>query len=124
MATSTLTASNFEQTVADNGIVLVDFWAEWCAPCRMFGPIFEASSEANQDIVHGKVDADAEAELFAATGSQAIPTLVAFRDGICVFSQAGALPAPALSQLIEQIRALDMDDVRRQLAEAKGAEVN
>ncbi len=118
MATVELTEQNFESTVLEGGIVLVDFWAEWCGPCRAFGPIYGAASEANDDIVFGKVDTDADQQLSAAMNIQSIPTLMIFRDGIGVFAQAGALPRPALDDLIGQVRALDMDDVRAQIAKA------
>jgi thioredoxin 1 len=118
MATVELTDATFEQTVTDNDIVLVDFWAEWCGPCRMFAPIFEASSEEHPDVVHAKLDTEAEQQIAAAAGITAIPTLMAFREGIMVFNQAGALPAPALEQLVEAVKGLDMDDVRKQLAAA------
>lgn len=117
MSTVNLTAQTFESTVADNDIVFVDFWAAWCGPCRMFAPVFEKASEENPDIVFGKVDTEAEQELAAQAGITSIPTLMIFRDEILVFAQPGALPAPALEDLIRQVRALDMDDVRRQLAE-------
>lgn len=117
MSTVTLTAENFDQTVADGGIVFVDYWAAWCGPCRMFAPVFEKASEANPDIVFGKVDTEAEQELAAQAGITSIPTLMIFRDGILLFAQPGALPAPALDDLIAQARALDMDEVRRQIAE-------
>lgn len=116
MATVELTKETFEQTVLGDGIVLVDVWADWCGPCKMFAPIFDASSEENPDIVFGKLDSDAEPELSGALGIQAIPTLLVFRDGIGLFNQAGALPKPALDDLISQARALDMDDVRAQVA--------
>jgi thioredoxin 1 len=116
VTTTELTAADFEQTVLDNDIVLVDFWAEWCGPCRQFGPTFEAASEQNPDIVFGKVDTEAERALAAAANISSIPTLMAFRDGILVFSQPGALPPPALDQLIGAVRGLDMEAVRSEIA--------
>jgi len=116
MATVDLTDHTFERTVLDGGIVLVDFWADWCGPCKAFAPIYDSTSAANDDIVFAKVDTDANEALSAAMGIQAIPTLMAFRDGIGVFSQAGALPRPALEDLISQVRALDMDAVRAEIA--------
>ena len=121
MATVALTAGTFETAVLDNEIVLVDFWASWCGPCRQFGPVFEAASEANADIVFGKVDTEAEPGLAGAASITSIPTLMAFRAGILVFAQPGALPASALDQVIDGVRGLDMDDVRRQLAEQNAA---
>ena len=116
MATVDLSEQTFERAVLDGGIVLVDFWADWCGPCKAFAPIYDSTSAANDDIVFAKVDTDANEALSAAMGIQAIPTLMAFRDGIGVFSQAGALPRPALEDLISQVRALDMDAVRAEIA--------
>ena len=117
MATVDLTAADFEQTVTREGITLVDFWAEWCGPCRMFAPIFEKASEQHPDVTFGKVDTEAEQALAAAANIRSIPTLMAFRDGILVFAQPGALPAPALEQVITAVKGLDMDDVRKKVAE-------
>jgi thioredoxin 1 len=119
MSTVTLTEENFEQTVTGDGITLVDWWATWCGPCRQFGPIFEAASEKHEDITFGKIDTDSEQGLAAAAQISSIPTLMAFRDGVLVFSQAGALPAASLEKLIEAVRGLDMDDVRSEIATAQ-----
>ena len=116
MATVSLTADTFEQAVTDNGILLVDFWAAWCGPCRMFAPVFEAASEKYADIAFGKVDTEAERGLAGAAGISSVPTLRAFRDGILVYSQPGALPASALDELIGAVKDLDMDEVRTEIA--------
>jgi thioredoxin 1 len=117
MTTQALTAATFEQTVLENDIVLVDWWAAWCGPCRMFAPVFEAASVAHPDIVCAKVDTEAEQSLAASAQITSIPTLMGFRDGILVFSQPGALPAASLEEVIADIRALDMDDIRGKVAE-------
>ena len=121
MATVELTEATFEQAVTSNDIVLVDFWAAWCGPCQRFGPIFEASSEEHPDTVHAKVDTEAEQGLAAAANITSIPTLMAFRQGILVFNQAGALPKQSLEQVIEAVKSLDMDEVRAQLAAQQDA---
>jgi thioredoxin 1 len=116
VATTELTAEAFEKTVAENDIVLVDFWAEWCGPCRQFGPTFAKASEANTDIVFAKVDTEAEQALASAANITSIPTLMAFREGVLVYSQPGALPAPALDELIGAVRGLDMAEVHAAVA--------
>jgi thioredoxin 1 len=112
-----LTKDNFEETIANNDTVLVDFWAEWCGPCRMFGPIFEEASNEHTDLVFGKVDTEDQQELAAAFGIRSIPTLMVLREQIVLYSRPGALPASALADLIRQVKALDMDEVRRSIDE-------
>ncbi len=116
MATTTLTTENFEQTVTRDGLVLVDWWAAWCGPCRMFGPIFESASENHPDVVFGKVDTEAEQELAGMANITSIPTLMIFRDGVLLYSQPGALPGEALEDLIAQASALDMAEVKAEMA--------
>jgi thioredoxin 1 len=117
VSTVTLSRESFDDTVRSNEVVLADFWAGWCGPCRMFAPVYEEASEAHGDIVFGKVDTEQEQELAARFGIMSIPTLMAFREGVLLYAQPGALPAAGLELLIEKIRALDMDEVRRQLAD-------
>lgn len=115
MAAIEITTENFEQVLAENPIVFLDFWATWCGPCKSFGPVFEAAAEANPDIVFGKIDTDAQQELAAGFGIRSVPTLAVIRERIMVFRESGALPASALEQIVEGVRNLDMDQVRAEV---------
>ncbi|UVE96115.1 thioredoxin [Dietzia sp. B32] len=119
MSTVDITTAEFEKTVTDNDIVLVDFWAEWCGPCKAFGPVFEKVSGKNPEVTFAKVDTDAEQQLGAMLQIQSIPTLMAFREGIAVFRHSGAIPEQALDDLVEQIKGLDMDEVRKAVEDAQ-----
>ena len=119
MSTIDLGADTFEKAIEEHDILLVDWWAGWCGPCRQFAPVYEAASEQHDDVVFASVDTEAEQQLAAAAGITSIPTLMAFREGVLVFAQAGALPAPALEELITAVKGLDMEDVHRQVAEQK-----
>ena len=124
MSTVDLTLEDFEKTVLSEGITFVDFWADWCGPCKSFAPIFEQASEDNPEMIFAKVDTEAEQQLSQMAGISSIPTLMIFRDGILLFNQPGALPAPALEELIGKVQELDMDEVRAEIAkeQAKGEE--
>jgi thioredoxin 1 len=116
MATINIDAENFEDTITENDIVLVDFWADWCGPCKRFGPIYEKASEEHGEIVFAKLDTEENQMLTGQLGIEGIPTLMAFREGVLVFNQAGALPAPALKQVIDAVKGLDMEEVHAEVA--------
>jgi thioredoxin len=122
MATVALTAENFNQYVEKDGVLVIDWWAPWCGPCRTFGPIYDKASEQHADVTFGKVNTEEQPELAGTFQIQAIPTLMVFRDQVLVFARPGALPAAALDEIIGQVRALDMDDVRKKIAEEEKAE--
>ncbi|RKH68232.1 thioredoxin [Corallococcus aberystwythensis] len=121
MATLEITKDNFKETVGKGGIVILDWWATWCGPCRSFAPIFESTSNKHADVVFGKIDTEAQPELSGAFEIRSIPTLMVFRDGILLFEQPGAMPAAALEDLLRQVRALNMDDVRREVEAQRSA---
>jgi thioredoxin 1 len=121
MATINVGEKEFEKLITESPIVFVDFWAEWCGPCKMFGPVFEAASEKHPDVVFAKVDTEAEQSLAGAAGITSIPTLMAFRDGILLFRQPGALPAPSLEELIGAIKAADMEEIKKEVAANEAA---
>jgi thioredoxin 1 len=122
MATRALTTEDFKPTVENGGILFIDWWAEWCGPCRAFAPVYEKVADANPDITFAKIDTDKEQQLAAAFGIRSIPTLMIFRDGIPLYAQPGALPQPELEELVRKVRALEMDEVRRVISERQGAD--
>jgi thioredoxin len=122
MATVALTAENFNQYVEKDGVLVIDWWAPWCGPCRTFGPIYDKASDKHADVTFGKVNTEEQPELAGTFQIQAIPTLMVFRDQVLVFARPGAIPAVALDEIIGQVRALDMDDVRKQIAEQEKAD--
>jgi len=122
MATTELTSSNLESLISDSNMLFIDFWAEWCGPCRMFGPTFEAASEKNQDITFAKCDTEAQQEVAGQFGIRSIPTLAVFKEGVMIFQQPGALPPAALDELIEKVKDLDMEEVRKEMDAQKKAQ--